>query len=370
VHNYSNSAYQLHLREQENETIKQTLIVTGNGFDMQCGLKSSYYDFFSWCELNIKGFKDLKNARNSMFNSQGLIQGAFENNPNLTVWDLYFMYKSTLTNNKWCDIEFEINESIQSGFWNSIISDINYFQENGNWSYPDEDWFFAWMMNNRYYSNNNWMLLKSGLPTGMIKTVQVSNDDFYRKLLLELNKFEKRFSNYMEEELMRNTDYQMNQSHLINKLVKSTTNDYEYSILTFNYTPYNSEYKYINIHGDLKSLIFGISNNNNKNNLAHIFTKSYRRMEKELPILADFVSNKENTVIFYGVSFNNLDIDYYSMIIEQFGSDILYFCYSDYGETNRKSEHENAIKKLVEQLSIGDFYNLRERGKIRIIKIN
>ncbi len=225
-------------------------------------------------------------------------------------------------------------------------------------------------MNDRYYSNNNWMYLNSGFPTGMIKTVQVSNDDFHRKLLLELNNFERRFSNYMEEELMRNTDYQMNQSHLINKLVKSTTNDYEYSILTFNYTPYNSEYKYINIHGDLKSLIFGISNNNNKNNLAHIFTKSYRRMEKELPILADFVSSKENTVVFYGVSFNNLDIDYYRMIIEQFGYDRLYFCYSDYGETNRKSEHENVIKKLVEQLSIGDFYNLREKGKIRIIKIN
>jgi len=243
VHNYSNSSYQLHSREQENETIKQTLIVTGNGFDLQCGLKSSYYDFFSWCELNIKGFKNLKNARNSTFNSQGLIQGAFENNPNLTIWDLYFTYKSTLTNNKWCDIEFEINESIQSGFWNSIISDINYFQENGNWSYPNEDWFFAWMMNDRYYSNNNWMHLNSGFPNDMIKTVQVSNDDFYSKLLLELNIFEKRFSSYMEEELKRNTDFHMNQSNLLNKLVKSTTNNDEYSVLTFNYTPYSSEYK-------------------------------------------------------------------------------------------------------------------------------
>jgi len=174
----------------------------------------------------------------------------------------------------------------------------------------------------------------------------------------------------MEDELKKNTDYHMNQSNLLNKLVQSTTNDDTYSILTFNYTPYSSEYKYINIHGDLKSLIFGISNNNNKNSLAHIFTKSHRRMEEELPILADFVSSKENTVVFYGVSFNNLDIDYYRIVIEQFGYDTLYFCYSDYGEINRKSEYENAVKKLVEQLSIGDFYSLREQGKIRIIKID
>jgi len=346
---------------------EQTLIVTGNGFDLQCGLKSSYYDFFNWCESKIKGFKELKIARSS-YDSQGLIQGAFKSNLDLTVWDLYFMYKSILKNNQWCDIEFEINESFQSGFWNTVINNINFFQENGRWSNPNEDWFFAWMMNNRYY--NNWMYQNSGFPIGMIKTVQVLDDDFYSKLFIELNVFEKRFSNYMEEELKKNTDYHTKQSSLLNKLVQSTTNDDKYSILTFNYTPYSSEYKYINIHGDLKSSIFGISNNNNNNNLAHIFTKSYRRMKEDLPILADFVSNKENTVVFYGVSFNNLDMDYYKMIIKQFGYDRLYFCYSDYGEKSRKSEYENTVKRLVEQLSIGDFYSLREQGKIRIVKID
>ncbi|HHT82274.1 MAG TPA: hypothetical protein GX003_02410 [Acholeplasmataceae bacterium] len=33
-----------------NSKVTGTIIITGNGFDLQCGLNSSYRHFFEWCQ--------------------------------------------------------------------------------------------------------------------------------------------------------------------------------------------------------------------------------------------------------------------------------------------------------------------------------
>lgn len=369
---FSNSAHTLHLKSDQSKEKKNTLLITGNGFDLKCGLASRYSDFFLWCKKNILGFKDLLSAKHSSLFTQSKIQSAFQNNNQLTVWDLYFTYKSELDGDNWCDIEAEINDSFQSGFWSVVLYKINYFQENGKWDSDlfDEEWYFAWMLNERYHQNYNWEHQMMGLPNQMLRITQVSEDEFYSNILKELKIFEKKFAKYLFYELNNNNNYINNQFDLLQRLISATTRDSEFQVVTFNYTPFHPQMDVVNIHGDLNAPIFGISNINNGNPNAHHFTKSSRRMNDELMILRDFIKEEQNTLVFYGVSFNNLDVDYYKMLIENYGNENIYFCYSDYGSKSRKTEYENMVRSIVNKLSLGDFYTLREQGKIRIIKID
>src|SRR5690554_884587 len=130
---YPNSAETLYFKLKQSETKRSTLLITGNGFDLQCGLASKYSDFFLWCEKTVLGFKDLVSAKYSTFLTQVNIQSAFQNNEQLTVWDLYFTNKTSVNVDEWFDLESEINESFQSDFWSNVLYEINFFQENGDW---------------------------------------------------------------------------------------------------------------------------------------------------------------------------------------------------------------------------------------------
>lgn len=42
--------------------MSKEIVVIGNGFDLHCGLKSSYDDFFKWrIKSTISGYLDLNN---------------------------------------------------------------------------------------------------------------------------------------------------------------------------------------------------------------------------------------------------------------------------------------------------------------------
>lgn len=366
---YANSAEQaLNLLRQGEPG---TLLVTGNGFDLQCGLNSRYSDFFNWCLKEVKGFSDLKKAIPENYQSQFLIQGAFDNNKELTVWDLYFVHRSELRGSNWCDVEGAISHSFQSGFWLSVLEQINFFQETGRWANSDdENWYFSWMMNERYFYNNNWHGLKIGEPIHSIKILKASEKQFYNCLFTELNTFEKRFGSYIDSEVSGNFIYRRRQINLVNHLISETTNTSKYQVLTFNYTPFLSPVSNLNLHGTTDSPIFGISNTNNKNNDLRAFTKSDRRSHEDLTPLDEFIENKRNFIIFYGVSLNDLDFDYYKMIIKNYGGDKIFFCYSNYDEIDRKREFEDGVINVINQLDIGDFYELRESGRIKILKID
>ena len=42
------------------------------------------------------------------------------------------MIKSVESKSRWADIEAEINESIQSRFWDGVLKEINYFESTVN----------------------------------------------------------------------------------------------------------------------------------------------------------------------------------------------------------------------------------------------
>lgn len=61
-----------------------TLLVIGNGFDLQCGLKSSYKDFFGWLRQNNKRATD-------------------------NLWTVHFL-NNPLNGNLWIDVEYRLQE--------------------------------------------------------------------------------------------------------------------------------------------------------------------------------------------------------------------------------------------------------------------
>ena len=78
---------------ENNESIKQLLII-GNGFDLACGLKSSYKDFFD------NYLKAISSTNSKMY------------------WERYFQKTSYLNNNNddysWTDIETQIFIQLQN----------------------------------------------------------------------------------------------------------------------------------------------------------------------------------------------------------------------------------------------------------------
>lgn len=78
---------------EKNEAIKQLLII-GNGFDLACGLKSSYKDFFD------NYFKSISSTNSKMY------------------WERYFQNMSYFNSDKddysWTDIETQIFIQLQN----------------------------------------------------------------------------------------------------------------------------------------------------------------------------------------------------------------------------------------------------------------
>ena len=109
----------------ENAIIPDVLLVLGNGFDRQCDLKSSYYEFFSYILKKNKGNEKQENQIfeeyvdyikycSYAFNINLLAQN-YRRNSNiegLNIWYIIFLYKKLLRKKDWNFIENQIFQEI------------------------------------------------------------------------------------------------------------------------------------------------------------------------------------------------------------------------------------------------------------------
>ena len=109
----------------ENVILPDVLLVIGNGFDRQCDLKSSYYEFFSYIlkrnedseKQEIEIFDEYLNCIKDCscsFNIKLPIQSynRNENIDDLNIWYKIFLYKKLLNKKDWNFIENQISEEI------------------------------------------------------------------------------------------------------------------------------------------------------------------------------------------------------------------------------------------------------------------
>lgn len=397
--------------------MNEDLIILGNGFDLACGLKSSYGDFYadridSETESNLEkirsAFINLYNKKD-FFNNYidcTSIEKSFDIEilldicsisktnvhsgkiKNLTFWDLIFFYSKLTNENEWNAIENRIysfllpiepeklifNQSLE------CLSSIDLMNS------KDVD-FKLIKLGNRNHMN--------GL--GITKLIMAiakrffSNERFAKKtnqefLLSELGLLEDGFTYYLSQEVHHNSLYEEKSRGLLNKLEKSNndlSSQKKYSVLSFNYTSIQTEeaLRYENVHGSLEhsDIIFGIDQKNIEfPNYAYKYTKTFRQMisnnhtKKQDTILPN--KEKIDYIKFFGHSLSDLDYSYFQSIFDFYeiysSSVILIFFYRPFeGRTSKDLQEEQAdlVTKLLEEY--GNTLTNKDHGKNLIHKL-
>lgn len=385
------------------------LIVIGNGFDIHCGLKSSYSDFFVdrfetlFCtdKENTKQIEeledDLDGRRRKILSFISKIRGQlnFSSNDNndcdyfkrykkkffsekrdITRWDLFFLFADACVDKsvnkyEWQDVE-------------SLIFDVISIALNANDAYK---------MN---YAENvsiglcedKGIKLFSKLVYDLSFTGRDTTEEIAAELLKELKKFENIFAEYITNQIdlnQTNSGY-IDNAIMLYKLISkyNLSSNFEsdkVDVLSFNYslddrfkdildkeTDDNRLETWSNIHGIAHgeetpyypAPIFGIDSHgiisqNGKLDLRVSFTKAYRVIENEInEIRSSSGYAGEDLITIYGHSLGVADYSYFEAIFDE---NNLYYsdCKIEYYYYPGKNNQEKLIKR---QEAITRLYNL------------
>jgi len=330
-----------------------TLLILGNGFDLQCGLKSSYPDFFDW-----------------------LRKGNDRANTNL--WAVHFL-SDTPTGTLWVDIEGRLLRNMLGGQGRNFRSSI----------------MMRWAKNakgNAWYTSTTSEASKYIANHIRDKGKALSHAVFDSYWFLdELRAFERQFCEYMKAEVARNTDYLANAT----KLMKAIVDGDKVDVINFNYTnPFASGSadeklrgmvdRVTNVHGtfDDNNIIFGVDLTEDLPIEAHIFTKTHRKMLQGTPARA--LHWHVNKIKFYGHSLAKADYSYFHSIFDNYnlyGDSLAYgtskteqvelqFYFTIYDE-DKKSEivrkATDSVYKLITEY--GTKFDNKDKGKNLLHKL-
>ena len=308
------------------------LIIVGNGFDIECGLKSQFSDFFAPRFENIDNITD--------YSETAWCESVKE--AGLTVWDFILRRNP---NSNWFDVEEAIKRWVQTPgevipanvHRTSAAAAVHRypyahdpFVLNGN-RLPGEERENTYVYNN--IARRIWMLIDHADADSF------SEKELFPILRSELELLENSFEEYLRKEQSSNPDYQSNSRKLFNRIACDLLPDLihsviDTSVLTFNYTnpftdrlvgPGLDDTNVVNIHGHLNGeTIFGIDGANcMDDDNALPFTKTYRVAmagnqvrhslfhsgSKGDGIQTDFVK-------FYGHSLGEPDYSYFQSIFD------------------------------------------------------
>jgi len=369
------------------------LIIIGNGFDLHCGLKSTYDDFFKFL------LKDSQYNRefNYLFDNGKYLQGNKRVN---IIWALLLSYHDEEKSFLWKDIESIIAALLYkpdmeySINLNDILKNIRTYTDQLRDTIKQDIYYntptlkFLWIL----HRGNNMRDICSFTHTNILNKFNIIlNDtkDILNKINEDLHQIELKFIEYLKS--IYNLD---NTTHVIANETYSQLlgikheNDTQYedrvsklhavlqnvNILSFNYTRlgqtngYNFRH-FQNIHGTFlgkyDEIIFGIDSfDMTPKNPVYKFTKTYR-----LSILDNILSNDPDIftgqinyddieeIIIYGHSLNYQDYSYFYAIFNKCNialsntSIVLY--YSNFGNIDRASENIDRLHDLIYEYEIG-----------------
>ena len=353
-----------------NKSTKQ-LIILGNGFDLACKLKSSYFDFFQYHFAEVAKHSTIQN-----YYERELLNKNFEDIlKKISFWDVIFIYE-------YCNQK--LNEQSE---WNNI-----------------EDTIYKVL---HYLVSEDSSTNLSGATKGLLdnfKHYRIYYSDFIFK---ELIKFENCFNNYIFEQIDSNNNYfNTFVPQKLSMLIKDDLlgcQSKNLSILSFNYTLTEENTKnikispsdtfmlstsdelstplvdilntWVNIHGKVdneriheKPIIFGIDLNTvNKLNINSSecklevkFTKTFRTAINNFSHSTISLPQTIDLITFYGHSLSSADFSYFESIFDMYNlynSNLkLEFYYGTYSFL-----HEAFVHKIEEKSKFfkyfGDYIN-------------
>ena len=308
------------------------LIIVGNGFDLQCQLKSGFGDFFKPRFDLIASIPDCKRET-----WQRLVDDS-----GLTLWD--FILEANI-DSLWCDIEGTIERWVLSASASGsqtpspINNAVEFFKTcpftdgacvlvNGRRESEQDDESHMYGNMARYA----WALHPEIANDGY------NHEQFMAFLRKELTKLEHAFGEYLKNEVETNKGYAESCKRLYQAIEqdgKKAGDDYDTStsVLSFNYTDVierffdgGEEGVFVNIHGKLGGeMIFGIDGKDCMDNPDAVsFTKTFRLMRRggsrtdKLIWTANsaHLQGATNVIKFYGHSLGKADYSYFQSIFD------------------------------------------------------
>lgn len=351
---------------KELENVK---LVIGNGFDLSCGIKTKYSDFFLFDEnkneiLNrwlsdfsckVKSYVDFKLSKSNR--DEFWVGFPFIEKANF--WDIFFFiisYENTNFKNwTWCDIEkimeswlINNSESIYVSKEESFDTLYNIFR--GKISISEVDLKTAYLVATCYRFNN--------------EMIFDNERKFYGFLLDELKKFEKNFGDYIYNQqidgLSRSMGFVFQKRSFFNMtkvLINSLCNPANLvSIDSFNYGNVHESFNNLlhHINGNTNYPIFGIDSNLFlPPNPKYIFSKTSRRMEMDLKS-DDVVEIKEcENLVIFGSSLSSSDYSYFFSVFDKIAiidtnkRNKIVFAYKIYDGKNEQDIKDSLMYNVV-----------------------
>ena len=381
------------------------LIILGNGFDLQCGLKSSFDDFMQTRQAKFKEIVDTFQASPSPPTSDyictpngkqahGSTLADWSWQKGLTIWD--FLLCEDKQQRTWYDIEecirtwVDCRHEAVNFHHKSLIEQLCMDYQ----AYLERyDFAFAF----RKYAPSSGI---SSTPEDIILSYA---QDFYscigevdallQMFLDQLHRYERAFAIYLQEQQKKNRRYSFLANNLLLSLaedqisqtiLKTNPSRQQYkscsesiSILSFNYTdPIKDDWKdkltSLNIHGlaSRENIIFGIDGTNLSAEQPHYadtvkFSKTYRLMalsgNSHQPLVRPYLSNPEkgatDMIKFFGHSLSGADYSYFQAIFDEVdlyeSNTHLIFYYNQNRPNNetKKTVKNNAQEEMFQKVN-------------------
>lgn len=353
------------------------LVVIGNGFDLECKLKSSFTSFIS---ARNRAFEQEENGESNPL--------GFKRN----LWDVIL---ESMDGDHWADVEGAIARWVvpmgwkdtNSEFWRSSLDEtVDVLQD------------ISRGKKSAFDSKSIPVKVASYLSEGSPQKARQWN----KEKLLELTRndlkcLEKEFSAYLAQAEKDQPDYRENARRLMCELIlqgRPSKEDYdiEESVLSFNYThPIESlrskehEASYINIHGRLGGeIVFGIDGTGRMNDpTVTPFTKTYRLLSLDVSDTRSLVHaaspigyQKYGTALikFYGHSLGSADYSYFQAIFDSVhlyeGQTQLIFFYRRHGDKTSEEVRVETMRQVIKLLdAYGRTLDNKDHGKNLIHKL-
>ena len=374
----------------------KNLYIIGNGFDLYLKLKTSYDDFFEtklesnnneYSVMRKNIWQDIEKKAKGLFDgaelSKVINRTKLPDLQNNSIFLLYLLLEKDNEIEYWYDVEKKIFPCAKELEKLSELNDKSFLKGFRCFTHEYVQDF-----------KQNEEIIRKIILRKCIQQKKYREDYNY---LVELNKFEKEFGDYIKEinEKVFTEDVNgFRDNKFIYKIHKVFQEDKNETniVINFNYTTYLKEISYIsemtNVHGTFENPIFGIDNTEIGNDREFYYLTKTSRVLFNNTIKEDFkLPNKIeiSKICFFGHSLARADysyfqsiFDYYDIYNSEVKLEFKYYNYikdkkelTDEEKEERKDEVKSNMHKSVIELmnDYGNTASNKSRGKNLLHKL-
>lgn len=371
------------------------LIVLGNGFDLHCGLKTSYPQYLVFIKRDpiYREFIEGISGADDHFIHKGILSiDSISSFPQVrsnkaNIWSLLFLLLDEQVSRG------RISWSFDNWFNVEAIMKGTLFKANPNEHGSIPHWFiwdFLYDEINRYIADHkigsgtylntesNVSLLIAKVLIGvffgnpalseLIRPFLETKQSFYSFLLNQLVCFEKGFGQYVKNQ------YSVHKKGFLEKanalIGKFGVVGMDYAVETFNYTIPDFGVDVRHINGDWTHPIFGIDNVDvAEGDPKMIFTKPHRRLYLLVNQIKEAEAKTMDSVAIYGHSFDRQDYGYFFSLFDALGfrdsspHGTLEVFYDVYDKGKAKQIKDNIVLSLENVFNAYDIDTFKTRNR-------